>query len=299
MDGDYVVPQKVEAIPVNNGDHYSVLIKADRAGNYTLRVASYAAVQILSGYATLSIRQRGSDSGRSNETSIPTQYIRDNGIPASPEVAIFNESLAKPYPPEPIPEEADVLYRLDMQTAGSSLYWAVDNAPLHPAEFEHLEPPILLDQDAAHTLRNTTITTRSGQWVDFVFASKVFPMPAHPMHKHGNKMRLLGTGTGRWTWHSVKEAAADMPGAFNLVDPPRRDTFSSPSAFNKPVWLAVRHYVENPGPWLLHCHILTHSEGGMSLLIMDGVDAWPEMPDYYLRYNNGKGDGTDECFGGD
>ncbi|KAH6980676.1 multicopper oxidase [Ilyonectria sp. MPI-CAGE-AT-0026] len=298
VDGDYVVPQKVEAIPVNNGDRFSVLIKADRAGNYTLRVASNAAVQILSGYATLSIRQRGGHSGRTNDTSIPTQYIRDNGMPTSPEVAIFNETLAKPYPAEPIPDEADVLYKLEMQTAGSSLYWAVDDVPLHLGEFEHLEPPILLDQEAVHALRNTTIITRSGQWVDLVFVSKVFPMPSHPMHKHGNKMRLLGTGTGEWTWPSVKEAAAAMPGAFNLVNPPRKDTFSSPRASTEPAWMAVRYYVENPGPWLLHCHILTHSEGGMSMLIMDGVDNWPEVPDYYLRYNGMVG-GNDECIGED
>ncbi|KAK7413173.1 hypothetical protein QQX98_007952 [Neonectria punicea] len=145
VDGDYVVPQKVEAIPVSNGDRYSVLIKPDKVGNYTLRVVSASAVQILSGYATLSIRQGGSSGGRSNDTSVPTQYIRDNGIPTSPEVAIFNESLAKPFPPSPIPREADVLYKLEMQPVGSSLYWAMDKTPLHPAQYEHLEFPILFD----------------------------------------------------------------------------------------------------------------------------------------------------------
>ncbi|KAM5350265.1 hypothetical protein ACJ41O_006770 [Fusarium nematophilum] len=170
-----------------------------------------------------------------------------------------------------------------MQTAGSSLYRAVDELPLHPGEYEHLEPPVLFDQHAAQALRIVTITTRSGQWVDLVFTSKVFPMPPHPMHKHSNKMRLLGAGTGRRTWRSVKEAAAAMPGSFNLVDPPRRDSFSTPSASEEPVWLAVRYRVENPEPWLLHCHILTHSEGCVSLVILDGINEWPEVPDYYLE----------------
>lgn len=103
---------------------------------------------------------------------------------------------------------------------------------------------------AAQALSNVTITTKSGQWVDLVFTSKVFPMP-------------------------VAEAAAAMPEAFNLVDPPRRDAFSSPNALDKPVWVAVRYHVVNPGPWLLYCHILMHSEGGMPFVILNGIDDWP------------------------
>ena len=284
VDGDYIVPQKVEAIPVSNGDRYSVLIEPNAIGNYTLRVASIAATQILSGYATLSIQQAGHGS-ISNHTSVQshTQYIRDNGIPIYPEVAIFDETLAKPFLPSPIPREADILYKLEMQPFGSSLYWAIDETPLHPAQYEYLESPILFDKQAASSLSNHSISTKIGQWVDLIFTSKVFPMPPHPLHKHGNKLRLLGKGTGEWIWNSVAEAAAAMPGVFNLIDPPRRDAFSSPNAGDEPVWLAVRYNVVNPGPWLMHCHILTHSEGGMSFVIQDAVDDWPEAPDYYLQ----------------
>ncbi|KAL5611140.1 hypothetical protein FOBRF1_007257 [Fusarium oxysporum] len=293
VDGDYVVPQKVEAIPISNGDRYSVLMQANTVGNHTLRVASVAATQILSGYATLSIRQV--DGGlTSNHTSIPTQHIRDDGIPTSPEVRFFDETLAKPFPPSPIPRDADVLYKLEMQPFGSSLYWAIDDTPLHPAQYEHLEAPILFDEHSARSLGNHSISTQTGQWVDLVFTSKVFPMPPHPLHKHGNKLRLLGKGTGKWIWDSVVEAAAAMPEAFNLIDPPRRDAFSSPNAGDEPVWLAVRYHVVNPGPWLMHCHILTHSEGGMSFIIQDGIDDWPEAPDYYLQ----TGEKDEECSGG-
>ncbi|KAF5561545.1 multicopper oxidase [Fusarium phyllophilum] len=258
--------------PISNGDRYSVLIKPDRVGNYTLRVTSVAATQIVSGYAITSIRQGHGDSGTSNDTSVPTQYIRDNGISTSPEVAIFNESLAKPFPPSPIPRKADAFYKLEMQSFGSSLYWVIDKTPLHPAQYEHLESPILFDKYTSHSLKNHSISTKTGQWVDLVFTSKVFPMPPHPLHKHGIKLRLLGKGTGKWIWDSVAEAAAAMPEAFNLVDPPRRDAFSSPNAGDEPVWLAVR---------------------GMSFIIEDGVDDWPKTPDYYLQTSRK----NDECSG--
>ena len=120
--------------------------------------------------------------------------------------------------------------------------------------------------------------------VDLVFEAGEVPMPPHPMHKHGNKMYLIGHGEGAFEWASVAEAAEAQPELFNLVDPPRRDAFSTPNAAEGPAWMAVRYHVENPGPWLLHCHIQNHMSGGMSIVILDGVDAWPEVPEEYLNY---------------
>ncbi|KAM0322714.1 hypothetical protein ACHAQA_009305 [Verticillium albo-atrum] len=277
VDGDYVIPQQVHAIPVTNGDRYSVLLKADQLGDFTIRVASVAAPQIITGRATLSIREKGATSPPPTEA--PPPYILDNGAPASPDTTIFNQALAKPYPPSPIPVKADAFYKLDMRTAGSSLYWALNNTALLPSDHE-IDTPLLFAPDP-HRFDNVTITTLAGTWVDLVFVTAVFPMPPHPLHKHGNKMYQIGAGTGPWTWASVEDAAAAVPDAFNFVDPPRRDAFASPPAIEGPAWLAVRYRVDNPGPWLLHCHIQNHMSGGMSVIIQDGIDEWPEVPEEY------------------
>lgn len=42
-------------------------------------------------------------------------------------------------------------------------------------------------------------------------------------------------------------------------------------------YLIVRFFTDNPGFWLLHCHIDTHSAHGMSMVIKVGED-W-EIPD--------------------
>lgn len=39
--------------------------------------------------------------------------------------------------------------------------------------------------------------------------------------------------------------------------------------------------VVNPGAFFLHCHINPHLESGMGIALLDGVDAWPTIPDEY------------------
>lgn len=77
----------------------------------------------------------------------------------------------------------------------------------------------------------------------------------------------------------MDEAIAAQPHSFNLVNPPYRDTFIT--KFEGSAWIALRYQAVNPGPWMFHCHIEPHMAGGMSTTILDGVDAWPRIPDEY------------------
>ena len=111
--------------------------------------------------------------------------------------------------------------------------------------------------------------------------------PSHPIHKHSNKGYLIGSGPGEWTWSSVEEAGAGNPQYFNLVNPPFRDVFNTRPMLQQTVWVVVRYQVVNPGPWLFHCHIQTHLQGGMAIVLMDGVDRWPVVPGEYEVGRNG------------
>ena len=99
------------------------------------------------------------------------------------------------------------------------------------------------------------------------------------MHKHAQKMWKIGGSFGQWNYSSVDEAKAANPDSFNLVNPPYRDTFIT--KFEGAAWIVLRYQAVNPGPWMFHCHIEPHMAGGMSTAILDGVDAWPEIPDEY------------------
>ncbi|KAK4120745.1 multicopper oxidase [Parathielavia appendiculata] len=118
-----------------------------------------------------------------------------------------------------------------MKATGNSYSWALNTTSL-PANVtdESSSPPseVILFSPQPNIRNNVTITTQNNTWIDLVFVTAAAPQPAHPIHKHGNKMWLLGTGTGEWVWSSVAEAARALPaGTFNFADPPRRDSFAT------------------------------------------------------------------------
>ncbi|KAL6405308.1 hypothetical protein AUP68_11059 [Ilyonectria robusta] len=55
----------------------------------------------------------------------------------------------------------------------------------------------------------------------------------HPMHLHGHKFWVLGSGAGSFPFASVTDAPESL---INLRDPPYRDTTSLPSEG----WAAIR-----------------------------------------------------------
>lgn len=274
VDGSYIEPQKVQAVIIASGERYSVLVKTAKPGDFKIRANSISVPQMITGYALLSVN------GTTEDNVIETLPHMDIvGRPTSPDVLIFSDDNAVPFPPRQIPESADALHIINIHQDGSTYLWALNSTRLMPADFED-ETPILLDPNP-QARDNVTITTRNGTWVDLVFVTARYPNPSHPIHKHGNKMYRIGSGNGPFKWASVDEAIKEKPDSFNLVNPPRRDSFVSPAARVDISWMVVRYEVASPGAWLLHCHISNHMMGGMSMVIQDGIDAWPEVPPEY------------------
>lgn len=282
-DGGYVRPSRVEAVPVSNGERVSVLIQAKEAGDFTFRVAATTDPQVIAGYATLRVKIPGEEVDKDG----CSPYIDDAGNPLSDSVAVFDPNTAKPFPESPIPQVADETLLFHMGNALPPYLWALNSTPLASSELDY-ETPLLLQP--RHS-RDHIAATQSGSWVDLVLITHTSPNPSHPIHKHGVKMYLLGMGYGPWAWRSVAEAAAERPELFNLEDPPLKDSFSSLKvgfgSGEETAWLAVRYHANNPGAWLLHCHVLGHLIGGMQAVLLDGVDDWPEMPDEYRELAEG------------
>ncbi|KAG4147857.1 hypothetical protein ERO13_D05G249400v2 [Gossypium hirsutum] len=83
----------------------------------------------------------------------------------------------------------------------------------------------------------------------------------HPIHLHGNNFYIVGFGLGNFDIYKD-------PLKYNLKDPPLRNTVSVP--ING--WVTVRFKADNPGVWLLHCHIDRHMTWGMKtvFIVKDG-----------------------------
>lgn len=74
----------------------------------------------------------------------------------------------------------------------------------------------------------------------------------HPIHLHGHDFWVLAQDVGTYVEGTT---------ALNTVNPPRRDVASLPGNG----YLALAFKLDNPGAWLVHCHIAWHASQGLSL----------------------------------
>lgn len=100
----------------------------------------------------------------------------------------------------------------------------------------------------------------AGTWVYFVIeTSNAVP---HPIHLHGHDFYLLAQGSG-----SFDSATSSM----TLTNPPRRDVAMLPLSG----YLVMGFPTDNPGAWLIHCHIGWHTEEGLAIQLLEMADQIP------------------------
>ena len=85
------------------------------------------------------------------------------------------------------------------------------------------------------------------------------PMDHHPIHLHGHDFWILGQATGIFDLSTS---------TLNLINPPRRDVASLPANG----YLAIAFKKDNPGSWLLHCHIAWHASQGLAMQFVESED---------------------------
>lgn len=84
----------------------------------------------------------------------------------------------------------------------------------------------------------------------------------HPIHLHGYDFYIVAEGFGNF------DPKTDTS-KFNLIDPPLRNTVGVPVNG----WAVIRFVADNPGVWLMHCHLDVHIGWGlaMSFLVENGA----------------------------
>jgi hypothetical protein len=80
----------------------------------------------------------------------------------------------------------------------------------------------------------------------------------HPVHLHGHDFWVLGAGQG------IFDAKANAT-SLKFDNPPRRDVaFLSAGG-----WLVLAFPTDNPGAWLMHCHIGSHVAAGLGTQFLE------------------------------
>ena len=120
-------------------------------------------------------------------------------------------------------------------------------------------------------------TTEDAEWIDIVLNN--MDDKGHPFHLHGHDFYVLSrhapARVGSYDlWNPFDSTKSPAGGPMNLVNPAKKDTVYVPSMG----YVVLRFHANNPGLWLLHCHILWHQSVGMGMAFQVGdyssKDTW-------------------------
>lgn len=129
-------------------------------------------------------------------------------------------------------------------------------------------------------------TPNANEWI-YLFINNTHTAD-HPIHLHGHDFYILAQGL-QDTMHNF---------TLTTQNPPRRDTALLPAAG----YLVIGWITDNPGVWLMHCHIGWHTEEGFALqfierqsdirgVITDEVDnlcqQWQALNETQDQYDSG------------
>ncbi|KAL5973519.1 hypothetical protein ACLOJK_030170 [Asimina triloba] len=140
-------------------------------------------------------------------------------------------------------------------------------------------PPVVFDytnrsnisEELVATVKSTKVKRlRFNSRVEIVFQNTaIMGIANHPMHLHGYDFYVLAQGFGNYD----RATAESM---FNLVNPQVRNTIAVPTGG----WAVIRFRANNPGVWMMHCHLDVHMDWGMSMafVVDDGPTPSTTLP---------------------
>ncbi|KAJ5584591.1 CAZyme family AA1 [Penicillium hispanicum] len=148
------------------------------------------------------------------------------------------------------------------KTTNNLFRWYLNDTSM---EVEWNDPTLLQIYD-----RDTHFPNASGvievpkpnEWV-YLLINTTIPV-AHPIHLHGHDFFILAQGVGAWD------------GSIISSNPPRRDTAMLMGRGH----LLIAFETDNPGAWLMHCHIGWHQSMGLALQFVERYDEIKSLIDY-------------------
>ncbi|KAH7083069.1 multicopper oxidase-domain-containing protein [Paraphoma chrysanthemicola] len=250
MDFTNIVPYKTNIVNLQIGQRYNVLVKANRKpGDYWMRADNQEACS--ANTQSLDIKGIIRYARAASTTSVPTSTAYNYTGEC------VDEPLASLVPTAKLnafPSDTSISKDVAAIVKDNLFKWYLSGTTF----FSRWEDPTLvriIANNTAPTYSGNLILDlpKMGEWVYIIVQSSI-PVN-HPIHLHGHDFLILGTGPGVYT---------DQP--LNLVNPPRRDTANMPAAG----YLVIAFETDNPGAWLMHCHIGWHTSMGFALQIVEG-----------------------------
>ncbi|KAJ6111271.1 Cupredoxin [Penicillium sp. IBT 16267x] len=157
-------------------------------------------------------------------------------------------------------EQANVSKGMDSE---DYIKWYINNSTL---QVSWKDPILLQVYEGANEFRQSDnlIELPEANKYAYVVIEQTNSTP-HPIHLHGHDFQILSQGHGPFNASNVQ-----------LINPTRRDTAMLPAAGH----LAIAFLTNNPGVWLLHCHIGWHASEGFSLTFLERENDMKRLYEY-------------------
>ncbi|KIV81089.1 hypothetical protein PV11_08539 [Exophiala sideris] len=258
-----IVPFTTQWLYIGIGQRYDVIINANEPiDSYWFHVVPQAGCsnnQVSNALAIFSYV------GASSST--PSNSTRSNAPPA-PDCSDPNKNLV-PYVKLNVPSnytipkssDLDVGFAIVQNTAQQTLFqW---NLNFTSIQVPWGKPTLqyVLDNNSSYPQDMNLISLPNANawsyWVIQAVATIAPPQP-HPIHLHGHDFYVLGADSGIYNDSQT----------LNYVNPPRRDVAMLPAGG----YLVIAFITDNPGAWLMHCHIAFHIGLGLGAQFLEEPD---------------------------
>lgn len=244
-----IKPYQTTSLTIGVGQRYDVIIKADQAiGNYWFRVATGGGQCDGPNEKMASNNTQGYifnyDGCNRDSAPTSTSYTLSQGCVEETSIAPIVQ-FTVPAPPTP-PTKLDLV--LD---TSKGVAWKVNGNAM---VIDWKTPTLSYIMNGTYNLPaidNGLIINQAG-WTYWLIQNDT-PLP-HPIHLHGHDFFVLAAGTG-------DGATAN----YTLNNPIRRDTHTADAQG----YMVIAFQADNPGAWLMHCHIPFHISGGLGVQFVE------------------------------
>ncbi|OAA53169.1 Multicopper oxidase, type 3 [Cordyceps fumosorosea ARSEF 2679] len=255
-----IVPYQTTVLDIAIGQRYDIVVTADQqsvADNFWMR----ALVQ------TTCSNNDNPDDIRGiihygSEISTPTTSVYDyvDGCIDEPV-----ESLVPHVALSAGTSDQSNLEQVSILNSDGVFLWALNNTSFYA---DWANPTLLQVYNNA-----TNFTTRShviqldqaDSWVYVIIEAT--NGAAHPIHLHGHDFYIVAQGSGSF------DSSTDL---FSLTNPMRRDVAMLPGSGH----LVLAFKTDNPGAWLMHCHIGWHTNMGLALQFVERQEEARKLINY-------------------
>ncbi|TPX58053.1 hypothetical protein PhCBS80983_g03412 [Powellomyces hirtus] len=285
-DGTLVEPRAIDHLEINAGQRYSVLITASSPSDKDYWMSTQAMWRPKSAPNGWSILRY---SNSSKESTAPAHGIPPTSLPPKgPEISGWMDRHLVPLHKVRIPAPTGPTMQLNFSqintgpVGANTVRWKIGRQsyvlPNQAMLLQHYNGTIK-DMDPA----SKPIYVHKNRVVDILLQARVGTLNGvceqHPFHLHGHSFWDLGGGNGTWN-------PTMRPDTKHAVIRDTLTVYPSPSAyFETPQpegtgcgWRRLRFVADNPGAWMLHCHIVAHLVMGMATTFLVAPNDIPPLP---------------------